>query len=243
MQLLQVSENSMKRGTASSNRKTGGTSAGKGRLTTLRIQGTPSSPNPAISPVLILRVPPFLSQSLSFNIRDLAVNSTDTNSATCMIAFGFWPLPPRITKEKRFFYRSHGKCLVFNPCLEKKILEFELKFSFFKLSSTVRSSYHTTPVLQILIPSHYFMEVPVWFPDIFLQWLLNFRSSQMLYLLTCPWMLLYARVSILMQLDFILPLAPTKPDNQSQSHDHHPISLRFHFLQPFLLPNFIPQRS
>ena len=78
MQLLQVTENSIERGIASSNRDTGGTSAGKGGLTTLRIQGTPSSPNPAISPVLILRVPPFLSQSPNFNIRDLAVNSTDT---------------------------------------------------------------------------------------------------------------------------------------------------------------------
>lgn len=60
-------------------------------------------------PVLILRVPPFLSQSLSFNIRDLAVNSTDTNSATCMIAFGFWLAATRITKERDSF-RSHGKC-------------------------------------------------------------------------------------------------------------------------------------
>lgn len=89
MQLLQVTENSIERGIASSNRDKGGTSAGKDGLTTLRIQGTPSSPNPAISPALILRVPPFFSQSPNFNIRDLAVNSTDTNSATHMTAFGF----------------------------------------------------------------------------------------------------------------------------------------------------------
>ena len=161
-----------------------------------------------------------------------------------MIAFGFWPLPPRITKEKRFFYRSHGKCLVFNPCLEKNILEFELKFSFFKLSSTVRSSYHTTPVLQILIPSHYFMEVPAWLPKTF-----SFNDYLILVVHKCsicwlaPECCCMPEFQSLCSWTFILPLAPTKPDKQSQSPHHHPISLRFHFLQPFLLPNFIPQGS
>lgn len=52
-------------------------SAGKGGFTTLGVQ-CPKFTKSYHSPVLVLRVLPFLSQCPNFNMKDLAVNSMDT---------------------------------------------------------------------------------------------------------------------------------------------------------------------
>lgn len=63
--------------------------------------GYPEFTKPYHTPVLVLRVPPFLSKWPNFNISDLAVNSKDT--LIWQPTFGFWPFQTWITKGKIFF--------------------------------------------------------------------------------------------------------------------------------------------
>ena len=92
---------------------------------TLGIQGALSLPYH--SPVLVLRVLLFLSKCPNFNIKDLAVNSTDTP----IWASHIWLLTFSTLNDKKYeilFSAVTAKSLVCNPCLEKKIYESEVIF-------------------------------------------------------------------------------------------------------------------
>lgn len=125
MQLLPVTENSIKAGIPSSERAEMLHQLARVGFTTLGIQGALSLPYH--SPVLVLRVLLFLSKCPNFNIKDLAVNSTDTP----IWASHIWLLTFSTLNDKRYeilFSAVTAKSLVCNPCLEKTIYESEVIF-------------------------------------------------------------------------------------------------------------------